>query len=52
MARFFTLEGEEYLLEIPKMGAVPQKLLKSPVTSLVQAQDQFNAALDFLSQGY
>jgi toxin CcdB len=34
------------------MGAVPQKVLKSPVTSLNQAQDQITAALDFLFHGY
>jgi toxin CcdB len=48
----FTIEGEEYLLETPKMGAVPQKVLKSPVTSLAQTRDQITAALDFLFQGY
>jgi toxin CcdB len=48
----FTTEGEEYLLETPKMGAVPLRALKSPVTSLGQAQDQITAAMDFLFQGY
>ena len=48
----FTIEGKEYLLETPKMGAVPQKALKTPVTSLNQAQDQITAALDFLFHGY
>jgi toxin CcdB len=48
----FTIEGEEYLLETPKMGAVPLRVLKSPVTSLAQAQDQITAAMDFLFQGY
>ena len=28
----FIVEGEELLLEIPKMGAVPQRALKVPVT--------------------
>ena len=28
----FIVEGEELLLEIPKMGAVPQRVLKVPVT--------------------
>ena len=46
------IEGKEYLLEPPKMGAVPQRLLKSPVTSLVAEQEHITAALDFLSQGY
>ena len=48
----FTIEGEAYLLETPKMGAVPQRVLKSPVTSLAQAQDQITAAMDFLFHGY
>lgn len=41
-----------YLLETPKMGAVPQRVLKSRVTSLAQAQDQITAAVDFLFRGY
>jgi len=48
----FTIDGEPYLLETPKMGAVPLRVLKSRVTSLAQAQDQITAAMDFLSQGY
>lgn len=48
----FTIEGEACLLETPKMGAIPQRVLKAPVTSLAQSQDQVTAALDFLFQGY
>jgi toxin CcdB len=48
----FTIKDEAYLLETPKMGAVPQRVLKSPVTSLAQAQDQITAAMDFLFHGY
>ncbi|MEY4757220.1 MAG: Toxin CcdB [Pseudomonadota bacterium] len=48
----FTIEGEACLLETPKMGAVPQRVLKSRVTSLAQSQGQITAALDFLFQGY
>ncbi len=48
----FTIEGEACLLETPKMGAVPQRVLKSPVTSLASSQDQITAALDFLFHGY
>ena len=48
----FTIDGEEFLLETPKMGAVPRRVLKSPVISLAQAQDQIAGALDFLFQGY
>jgi toxin CcdB len=46
------IQGKDYLLETPKMGAVPQRILKSPVTSLAAEQDQITAALDFLFQGY
>ncbi len=48
----FTIEGTDCLLETPKMGAVPLRVLKSPVTSLAQAQEQITVALDFLFQGY
>ncbi len=47
-----TIEGDDFLPETPKMGAVPQRILKSPVTSLALEQDRINAALDFLFQGY
>ena len=47
------IEGDDYLLETPKMGAVPQRVLKSPVTSLAEEQrSQIIAAVDFLFQGY
>lgn len=48
----FTIDGESYLLETPKMGAVSLRVLKSRVASLAQAQDQITAAMDFLFQGY
>lgn len=48
----FTVEGQEFLLETPKMGAVPRRLLKSRVTSLEEKQVQIMGALDFLFQGY
>jgi len=47
-----TIQREEFLLETPKMGAVPQRVLKSPVTLLEDNQEQIIAALDFLFQGY
>lgn len=47
-----TIEGEAFLLETPKLGAVPQRVLKSPVTSLTQERDQITAALDFLFEGF
>ena len=48
----FTIEGQELLLETPKMAAVPRRLLKPPVSSLAHAQAQITAALDFLFHGY
>jgi toxin CcdB len=48
----FMIEGEACLLETPKMSAVPQRILGSPVTSLEGEQAQITAALDFLFQGY
>ena len=47
-----SIEGKDFLLETPKMGAVPRRALKSPVTSLADEQAQITAALDFLFQGY
>ncbi|MCP5278340.1 MAG: CcdB family protein [Thiobacillus sp.] len=47
-----SIQGKDYLLETPKMGAVPQRILKSPITSLNAEQAQITAALDFLFQGF
>ena len=47
-----TIEGADFLLETPKMGAVPRSLLKYPVVSLVDEHSQITAALDFLFQGF
>ena len=46
------VNGQDYLLETPKMGAVPQRILKNPVLSLAHVQDQITGALDFLFHGY
>ena len=48
----FTIHSVELLLETPKMGAIPQRVLREPVTSLAWERDQITAALDFLFQGY
>lgn len=48
----FTIKGKDYLLEVPKMGAVPKRILKIPVVSLVDEQVKIISALDFLFQGY
>jgi toxin CcdB len=46
------VNGEDYLLETPKMGAVPQRILTTSLVSLADKQDQITGALDFLFQGY
>lgn len=48
----FTIKDHDFLLETPKMGAVPVRILKKPVISLASKQAQITAALDFLFQGY
>jgi toxin CcdB len=48
----FQVNGLDCLLETPKMAAVPLRILKTPLTSLADRQDQIMAALDFLFQGY
>ena len=46
------IQGQDFLLETPKMGAVPLRALKTPVSSLLAEQARIAAALDFLFQGY
>jgi CcdB protein. len=48
----FTIKDHDFLLETPKMGAVPVRILKKPIISLASKQAQITAALDFLFQGY
>ncbi|HBT33255.1 MAG TPA: plasmid maintenance protein CcdB [Pusillimonas sp.] len=48
----FEINGENYLLETPKMGAVPKRVLKRAVASLTHEQSKITAALDFLFHGY
>ena len=46
------INGKDYLLETPKMGAVPNRILKNSTASLSEQQDQITGALDFLFQGF
>jgi toxin CcdB len=46
------IQGQDFLLETPKMGAMPLRALKTPVSSLLAEQARIAAALDFLFQGY
>jgi toxin CcdB len=46
------IDGKDYILETPKMGAVPHRVLKNAVATLSDKQDLITGALDFLFQGY
>jgi toxin CcdB len=48
----FHINGKDYLLETPKMGAVSNRILKGSVASLSDQQELIAGALDFLFQGY
>ncbi len=47
-----TIKGENFLMETPKLAAVPRKMLKNPITNLNAEQSIITNALDFLFQGY
>ena len=47
-----TVQGVECLLEIPKLAAVPTRILKQPLATLNQHQFEISAALDLLFQGF
>lgn len=46
------IEGVEYVLETPKLAAVPMRILKTRVASLETKRFEIGAALDFLFQGF
>jgi toxin CcdB len=46
------IKGKDYLLETPKIAAVPRRILKQPVLSLADEWARITTALDFLFQGY
>jgi toxin CcdB len=48
----FNIEGIACMLETPKLAAVPQRLLKQTVDTLVDEQTLITGALDFLFQGF
>lgn len=47
-----TIGREDYLLETPKMGAIPTRLLKTPVQSIANKQTEIISAMDFLFHGF
>ena len=48
----FTIKGKRYVLETPKMGAVPMTALKERVGSLAQHQLVIMSAIDRLLHGF
>ena len=46
------IEGAEYMLETPKMGAVPRRALGAPLLSLAAERARVTAAMDFLFRGF
>ena len=46
------VDGKDYLLETPKMGSVPKRILMVSVACLADEQDQITGAMDFLFHGY
>jgi toxin CcdB len=46
------IDGEQFLLETPKMAAVPRRILGVPVLSLAAEHERITAAMDFLFQGF
>jgi toxin CcdB len=44
--------GIDYLLETPKIGSVPRRILKDSVACLADDQNQITGAMDFLFQGF
>ena len=48
----FSIDGIDCVMETPKLAAVPNRVLQTPVASLMEHQHDIIAALDFLFQGY
>ncbi|PPD31645.1 MAG: plasmid maintenance protein CcdB [Methylomonas sp.] len=47
-----SVEGIACVLEVPKLAAVPMRILKQPLMSVHDQQFAVTAALDFLFQGF
>ena len=45
LTHVLTVTDEDLLLETPKMGSVPPRILKTPITSLSSEQAQISAAI-------
>jgi toxin CcdB len=47
-----SIAGAEFILETPKMGAVPRRALGAPLLSLAAEQERVTAAMDFVFRGF
>lgn len=52
LAPVFEIEGVACFMETPKLAAVPVRILKMPVASLMQSSAAIVGAMDFLFQGF
>ncbi len=48
----FSIKGDDFALETPKMAAVPTKILKKEIVSLKSQQLRIITAIDRLFHGY
>ncbi len=46
-----SIEGAEFILETPKMGAVPRRALGAPLLSLAAEQARVTAAMECVFRG-
>ncbi|MFM7708562.1 MAG: CcdB family protein [Gammaproteobacteria bacterium] len=46
-----SISGAEFILETPKMGAVPRRALGAPLVSLAAERAQVTAAMEFVFRG-
>ena len=47
-----SIAGGEFILETPKMGAVPRRALGAPLLSLAAERARVTAAMDFVFRGF
>lgn len=47
-----SIDGDDYLLRMQDIAAVPRRLLRQPVTNLSSRREDILAALDFLFTGF
>jgi toxin CcdB len=47
-----SIAGTEFILETPKMGALPRRVLGAPLLSLAAERARVTAAMDFVFRGF